>query len=203
MTTFGQIGRDPQKGKNGFSRFKGFTLPELMVVLTLVAIITSFALPSYRTVIEKRHVTSGAVQLAAFLSAIQMEAVKRSENIAVKYDMDDRSNWCIGLVSGTVECDCMVTDPTEDDACVIDSQLRVFTNANLNYPGVMKEMKGDNSFVYDPARGLMLDHTDAVELELLSEDETYALNVQVSATGRLKICSGDSSKKVPGYKLCS
>jgi prepilin-type N-terminal cleavage/methylation domain-containing protein len=54
MTTFGQIGRDPQNGKITFSKDKGFTLIELIVVIVVVAIITSFALSSYRTLIEKR-----------------------------------------------------------------------------------------------------------------------------------------------------
>ena len=73
-----QTRRDPQKGKNGFSAVKGFTLIELMIALGIIAIITSLALPSYRTIIEKRQVTSGAEQLAAFLSSAQMESVKRS-----------------------------------------------------------------------------------------------------------------------------
>ncbi len=58
METFGQTRRYPQNGKNGFSKYRDFTLIELMVVIAIVAIITSFALPSYRTLIEKRQVTS-------------------------------------------------------------------------------------------------------------------------------------------------
>ncbi|MCH8058779.1 MAG: hypothetical protein IIB78_13015, partial [Proteobacteria bacterium] len=95
---------------------------------------------------------------------------------------------------------CTQSDPTESDACVIDSQLRVFTDANLNYPAIMNGMLGDGAFVYDPVRGLMVDHTDAVTLELVSRTGKYALNVQLSVTGRLKTCSNDSSTTVPGYE---
>ena len=55
MKTFGKTRRDPQKGKKEFSTHKGFTIIELMVVIAVIAIITSFALPSYRTLIEKRQ----------------------------------------------------------------------------------------------------------------------------------------------------
>jgi len=204
MTLSARIRRDPQKGKKGFSNRNGFTLIELMVVLAVVAIITSFALPSYRTLLAKRQVTSGAEQLGAFLSAAQMESVKRHENISVSYTRTDSDTWCVGLVSGTTACNCMVTDPAANGACVIDGQLRVFSDANLNNPDIMNFMLGDGAFVYDPARGLMLNPPDPVELKLLSEGGSYSLNVQVSATGRLKICNDSSATlDVPGYKTCS
>jgi prepilin-type N-terminal cleavage/methylation domain-containing protein len=109
MTTFGKNGRGPQKVKNGFFTYKGFTLIELMVVIAVVAIITSFALPSYRTLIEKRQVTSGAEQLGAFLRAEQLESVKRSDNIGAKYTRVDSANWCLGMV--------VVSDPTSSNPC--------------------------------------------------------------------------------------
>lgn len=204
MTTSGRLGRDPQKGKIGLSTRKGFTVIELMVVIAVIAIIAGLALPSYRTLIEKRQVTSGAEQLGAFLSAVQIEAVKRSENISVSYSRTDADTWCLGIVSGTAACDCTVTDHTAADACVIggETQVRVINGDNLNYPAVMNAMNGDGAFVFDPARGLMVDHTDTVELELLSDEGTYALNVQLSPTGRLKLCSDSAGKKVPGYEVC-
>jgi prepilin-type N-terminal cleavage/methylation domain-containing protein len=128
MTTSELFRRDPPKGKKEFSAHKGFTVIELMVVIAVIAIITSYALPSYRTLIEKRQVTSGAEQLGGFLSAVQIEAVKRSENITVSYDADE---WCVGIAVGTDACDCTDTDPATAD-CTIDSQVRIFNQDSLN-----------------------------------------------------------------------
>jgi type IV fimbrial biogenesis protein FimT len=175
---------------------------ELMITLAVLAIITSLALPSYRTILEKRQVTSGAEQVGAFLSAVQIEAVKRNEPIAVSYARSDVDSWCVGLSNAAASCDCTITDATDGDACTIDGVLRVFQSGSLNYPGVMNAMTGDGAFVFDPVRGLMEDHTDAASLQLLSSSGKYALNVDISATGRVKICSGDSSKQVPGYASC-
>lgn len=197
-----QLRRDPHRKGKGIPTSNGFTLIELMLVLVVVGGIVALALPSYSTVLEKRQVTSGAEQLSAFLSAVQLEAVKRNENIVVDYSRTDIDSWCLGSTSGVTACDCTQTDPTESDACVIDAQLRVFSDANLNYPSIMNAMQGDGAFVYDPVRGLMVDHTDAVTLELVSRTGKYALNVQLSVTGRLKTCSKDSSTKVPGYDEC-
>ena len=83
MPTKAQTRRDPQKGKKGFSANKGFTLIELMIGLAVLAIIASLALPSYRSIIEKRQVTSGAEQFAAFFSTVKGQAVKRNSDIAM------------------------------------------------------------------------------------------------------------------------
>lgn len=199
MKTFGKTRRDPQQGKNGFSTQRGFTLIELMLVIAVVAIITSFALPSYRTLIEKRQVTSGAEQLAGFISTAQIEAVKRSENITVSFTRTASDTWCVGMVSGTTACDCTLTPGTED--CLIDSQVRIFNQDNFNYPDIMQP-QSDWAFTYDPARGLQ-QPPNPVDLKLLSEDNTYSMNVEVSVTGRVKICNDASANiKVPGFKSC-
>jgi prepilin-type N-terminal cleavage/methylation domain-containing protein len=198
------IRRDPQKGKKGFSRLTGFTIIEMMTVLAVLAIITSFAIPSYTTLLDKRRVTSGSVQIASFLTTTQVEAVKRGEQIAVNYDMTDKDTWCIGLISGDNSCDCKAA-VDETNACLIDGQLRVFSQASVNNPAIMNSMSGggdDDRFVFDPIRGLLVDHTDAFEVELESAENIYALNVQVSISGRVRICSDNSTHKVPGYDEC-
>ena len=86
MPNSAQTRRDPQKGKNGFSNNKGFTLIELMIAIAVLAIVTSLALPSYRTIIEKRQVTSGAEQFRAFMSSAQFESVRRNQPVAVNFE---------------------------------------------------------------------------------------------------------------------
>ena len=201
-----QLRRDPHRKGKGIPACNGFTIIELMLVLVVVGSIVALALPSYSTVLEKRQVTSGAEQISAFLSAAQLAAVKSNETVGVKYSRTDIDTWCVGMVvvadpDEADPCDCTAA-VSAGDACKIDGQLRVFTDANLNYPAIMNGMQGDGAFVYDPVRGLMVDHTDAVTLQLVSRTGKYALNVQLSATGRLKTCSKDSSTKVPGYDEC-
>ncbi len=199
-------GRDPQQGKKEFSRTRGltggFTIIELMVVIAVVAIITSFALPSYRTLIEKRQVTSGAEQLGAFLSAVQ-----RNDNITVSYNYTDEADWCVGITTGTSACDCTDNIP----ACTIDGQTRIFNTNNIKHPEALAAISdGEDSgmFVFDPVRGLVFSNSNLTtynsgEFGFLSDNGTYALNVQVSATGRVKYCSDADGTKVPGYDVCA
>jgi len=200
------VGKDPGKIVRRISLSDlgdGFSIIELMIALAVVALFTSLALPSYRELLEKRQVTSGAEQLKAFLSAAQIESVKRNESIAVTYSRSAVDNWCLGMTAGTAACDCTIADPADSDACLIDGELRLFSNANLNHPDIMNAMIGDGSFAYDPVRGLLLDHTDQVSLQLKSPDQTsYALDVEVSVTGEVKICSPSNATAVPGYASC-
>jgi hypothetical protein len=110
------------------------------------------------------------------------------------------------------DCDCTVTDLDSDDACLLNPQaldpdardLRVFNSSSLNHPNVLQSaaLGDDGTVVYDPVRGLMQD-AETVNVELLSDDDSYALDVEVTVTGRIKICSNKAANKdVPGYKEC-
>lgn len=207
MPSQAQDRRDSGRGKKEVSN-KGFTLIEVLVVVAVLAIITSLAIPSYRTILEKRQVTSGAEQLGAFVSAVQIEAVRRNEPIAVRYMRTDSDTWCVGLIvvdtgsTSNTPCDCTVP-AGGTNACEIDGQLRVMQSTDLTYPGIMNGMDGDGAFAFDPVRGLLIEPTKAAEFEMLSENGTYALNVQVTGTGRVKACSKSNAKDVPGYQTCT
>jgi type IV fimbrial biogenesis protein FimT len=210
--------RDPPNGKNGFSIARGFTVIEMMIALAVLAIITSLALPSYRAILEKRQVTSGAQQIAAFLSAAQLEAVKRNERVAVSYDFTDKGDWCIGMVVDADSCVCSydpdLGDVDGSNTCVVDDSPRVFIPSNLKITmdnteskGALAAIAGDAAFVFDPIRGMMEDFSDGATFQFLSRPENlYALNVRIGPTGRVSICSDTTrsadGKQVSGYKPC-
>ena len=210
MPTQAAIRREPRNTGKGISTRTGFTVIDLMISLAVLAIITSLALPSYRSILEKRQVTSGAEQIGAFLSSAQFEAVKHNQFVAVKYQTTP-DGWCLGMRasdSSTATCDCSstVTDITANNACAVDGAFRIFDSSVLNYPGVLNSASVggvDSTLVYDPVRGLTI-NAESAKIQLLSDESHYALDVEVAVTGRVKICSNkDANKDVPGYKECS
>ena len=77
--------------------------------------------------------------------------------------------------------------------------------ANLNHDEAVNGFVGaeDSFYVIDPVRGMMVDFTDSVSFELVSKPEqSYALNVEVAPTGRVRICSDSGDQKVPGFEEC-
>ena len=236
MKTSAHTRRDPQKGKKEFSTSKGFTLIELMVVIAVIAIITSFALPSYQTLIEKRNLSSGAHQFSAFFSAAKMEAIKRNEMIAIYTDLE---NICMGFFVYDRDLDIPITEcvcsegvlPDDDQACAIDEfgdggmALRVLNGSNVGMPieigtgesnsplkisGVLIEGRDDDLVIFDPIRGMLVLNEaippgrPPLELQMLSQKDTYGLNVQLTATGRVTVCSDSSTAEidVPGFDEC-
>jgi len=196
--------KDPQKGKKEFSTNKGFTVIEIMIVVAVLAILMSLALPSYRSIIEKRQVTSGAEQITAFLSAAQSESVKRNQFVAVNYQWNG-GEWCLGMFAGednTVTCDC-----TEANSCSIDGSEKILSGVTLDKTEILASATvggEDDTIVFDPVRGL-LTGAETAEFLLISPDQSmYALNIEMQPTGRLHICtSARGDKSVPGYAACA
>ena len=216
--------RDPQKGKNGFSTSKGFTCYRANDYggRVLASHSLSLALPSYRTLIEKRQVTSTGEQIAAFLSAAKMEAIKRHHDVRIaKGGADDA--FCLGFTSYAenttgVACDCTIDDLTDVNACVVENlddgspELRVFDGSRFtkmaNLVGISIGGGETDVVSFDPLRGMLtvndLVVANPLEIQLSSKNDTYRLNVRVSPTGRVTMCSDTGKAKfaVPGYPDC-
>jgi prepilin-type N-terminal cleavage/methylation domain-containing protein len=224
MTDQALLRRDPQKGKKEFSTNKGFTIIELMIVVGVLAILMSLALPSYRTLIEKRQVTSGAQQFAAFISSAKMEAVMRNQNVRLSRKVANDGSWCVGFASYAANaapdaaCDCTIEVASDTGACAVKNlnnglpELRVFDDVRFNAIAKLNGVDVAGTVVsFDPIRGMLnidgqppsTDNPLAVRLN--SKNDVYAIDVRVSATGRVTMCSSAlrGDYPVPGYDDCA
>lgn len=73
---------------------RGFTLIELMIVIALVAILTSLAVPGFSQFLSKRSVSAAAATLATDYRFARSEAIKRSSFVTVCRSTD--SATCAG-----------------------------------------------------------------------------------------------------------
>jgi len=64
----------------------GFTLIETMVVVTLLAILSAIAVPSFRTLLANNRVSSASSELQALLLYARAEAVYQRTGMAVSMD---------------------------------------------------------------------------------------------------------------------
>jgi type IV fimbrial biogenesis protein FimT len=81
----------------------GFTLIELLITVSVIALLTTLALPSLRNLIQQQHVRAGASDLQAALFFARSEAVKRASSVEVVPASNDwKSGWTVQLASGTV-----------------------------------------------------------------------------------------------------
>jgi type IV fimbrial biogenesis protein FimT len=77
----------------------GFTLIELMVVVAILAIITTAAAPSFRSFLEGQRVKGMAYDLTADLMLARSEALKRNASVSIVRSGDD---WGQGWTTATV-----------------------------------------------------------------------------------------------------
>ena len=77
---------------------RGFTIIELMVVLAVLAIVATFAVPSFQRVIENNRLATEANRIFSAMSYARSEAVRVGDNASMTAAAGGFSNgWCIHL----------------------------------------------------------------------------------------------------------
>lgn len=200
MTTISGI--RPQSISFPYRRHRGFTLVEVMMSMILVAISAALAIPSYQDMVEKRQLTNAAERLATFVNATQSIAIRSNQVVTVSFGRVGHDNWCIGATLGEVACDCKETLPAESDYCEIDSQPYLLTQDMSEGPELMHSINSNGAYSFDPVRGLFTDMDDFLTMEMHTKSRDYKIDLQVTPTGRVLLCSHDSGHEVPGYDVC-
>jgi type IV fimbrial biogenesis protein FimT len=191
----------------------GFTLPELLVTMAVMAILLGAAVPAVTGFVDRERVTAVAEQVYVHMSQARAESVARSAPIFMNFAAAGNANWTYGM-SGAANCTLATTDPTAAGACVIavddgdgvldpgdgsvdTGDLLLMRSPASDHPGVVMSIanfsSGNTNIQFDPVRGT----STAGDVLLTSPDGTRRLSVRLSLLGQARICSPDGS--VGGY----
>ena len=197
------------KGFNGISKHRikasnrGFTILELVIVMVIVAIGVALAVPSFSDAMQRRETTAQAEGLVAFVAFAQSESVKYNEMVSVHLTYTDKNDWCIGANEGSAPCDCTETDTGAANFCSLNGVAKIMRSSAQTYSS-MTAASTDRTLVFDPIRGTMATADLGTDhgLTLESDNGHWSVQVDVGATGRVRICNPDSTKAIPGYQSC-
>lgn len=167
--------------------YKGFTLIELLLVLALIAIVVTLAVPSFSKLIERNELRQSAEAVKADLQLARRQAIKQSQNVTFDTNTGNDGNWCYGF--DTTTCDCTQVDPAQADFC---SMKRV---SGLSFASTNMDSAGLNP-TFDFRRGT------AIASNVCLSTNNYKLKILNNAAGRVLICS-DTSAPLGGYESCN
>ncbi len=198
-------------------RVSGFTLIELVIVLVIVAIGVALAAPTFRSISEKRQLTSAAESIASFMSFAQSAAVKYNQDVIVNIRRTDFDTWCVGATLGATACDCTEVNVAAADFCDINGVPRRIEHAdavsNAAYQlmlaiNVNGTATANSTFTFDPVRGTLL-NLENINFQMHTNTGTgtskeYQLEVDVLPTGSVAVCTATGRKLLlRQYPTCS
>ena len=149
-------------------RQPGFTLIEMMIVIAVLTIMASIAIPNFMSLLPGMRLNGAARQVMGDLMAARMKAVKLNQRTKVFFD----NNGYQYKICNDANNDATV-DSTEGD--VKDR------NIQTNYQDVTLSITGYNNPVFQP-RG-----TATIIIITLTNSENAQKKVKVHLTGRIKI----------------
>lgn len=199
MNTILQTRQLPNRAfASGEHSSRGFTMVELMVVLSIMSILLMSGLPSMSGYIERTRLKAAAEGMANDFYLARSEAALRGPGSTVNLSFTNAgsSNWCYGLTTNA-SCDCTVTDPTEADACVVSDSgediLKVVDGSGFKHGVRLAGVTFSGSqATFSGGRGL----TPPGVASFVANGQQ--VDIAVTPLGRIHICSASSL----GYNPC-
>lgn len=185
------------------SRTEGYSVIEWLIVISILTISVSLAVPSWNDARNRKHVTSSSEQLAAFVASARSLSVRLNRDISVSLSHEGRSDWCVGMAAGDAPCDCRVKDASAVQYCAVEGVPKVLSSQDLP-PTELAAHSEDTDMVYDRVRGALAtqDATRPHHFDLLSGNGGFGLRVGISPVGMVFICHWMKSANNTAYRSC-
>ena len=160
------------------TRCGGFTLIELMVTITLVAIVMGIGVPSYQNLVVKNRIQTQADEIRSSLAMARVEAIRRGLRVRVC----PGTNGCVGANwhEGWNSFVDRNSDNTRDDAA---NETALGVHIRLDGGSTLK---GANNVIFK-SDGTVV---SAQTMSLCTADShaQHRRRISISSVGRVRVC---------------
>lgn len=164
------------------SHGKGFSLIEIIVLLTIIAVLALIATPLFTTTSKYRQLSMRADELYTALRFARSEAIKQNVNVYVSFNTGD--TWCYGINTGSA-CNCTI--PSGCDLKTVSYSKAQLLNLTNTFTG--------NTVYFEGSHG-SASASGSVTLTIYGS--TPLIKMSVTRLGNVQICSTG----ITGYSAC-
>jgi type IV fimbrial biogenesis protein FimT len=120
----------------------GFTLPELLITIAIIAILAVLAMPSFKTFIANQRIRSASFDLVAAMTLARSEAIKQNGDVTIASAGNTNAwsgGWTISGSGGTVKTqsaypNMTITTGTGGAASIVYNRNgRISATGNINF----------------------------------------------------------------------
>jgi len=161
------------------ARQPGVTLIELIVTLSVAAILATLAVPSFQTIILNREISASAESALNGLQLARAESVRRNSQIS--FVMNANSTWTVGCITVSANCPASIESSTVGDGAnsvvtvtptPAGAAIAAFNSFGMPIPGV----------------SLLTQLDFTLPASVLPAAQAHPLRVEVGGGGAPRLC---------------
>ncbi|TMH09720.1 MAG: prepilin-type N-terminal cleavage/methylation domain-containing protein [Betaproteobacteria bacterium] len=170
---------------------RGLTLIETTIAIAIAAIIVSVAVPSFRSMQERRTLEGRANELATDIHFVRSEAVTRNLSVRMSFRTSAAGSCYVIHTGAATDCTCSVDAATQCSAGALEVKT-----VRLPAASGIALYSNVSSMLFAATHGT----TSPTGTLRLLDSQGKAIHHVVNIMGRVRSCSPQGD--IPGYRAC-